>query len=311
MIRQGYNEELDQLKSDMTNSQGLIAAVEAREKERTGIPKLKIGYNRVFGYYIEISNSYKNDAPDDYIRKQTLTNCERFITPELKELENRILGASDKAVRLESELFDQVRKTVAAELDRVQRTANAVARLDVLQSFAAVSAAGDYVRPEVNLNGRLILRDSRHPVVEKLLRGAPFVPNDVTLDMGENRIAIITGPNMAGKSTYMRQTALILLMAQIGCFVPASFAEVGIVDSIFTRVGASDDLSAGQSTFMVEMTEVADILKNATEKSFIIFDEIGRGTSTFDGMSIARAVLEYVADPKLFGRQDDVCDALS
>ena len=301
MIRQGYNEELDQLKSDMTNSQGLIAAVEAREKERTGIPKLKIGYNRVFGYYIEISNSYKNDAPDDYIRKQTLTNCERFITPELKELENRILGASDKAVRLESELFDQVRKTVAAELDRVQRTANAVARLDVLQSFAAVSAAGDYVRPEVNLNGRLILRDSRHPVVEKLLRGAPFVPNDVTLDMGENRIAIITGPNMAGKSTYMRQTALILLMAQIGCFVPASFAEVGIVDSIFTRVGASDDLSAGQSTFMVEMTEVADILKNATEKSFIIFDEIGRGTSTFDGMSIARAVLEYVADPKLLG----------
>ena len=301
MIRQGYNEELDQLKSDMTNSQGLIAAVEAREKERTGIPKLKIGYNRVFGCYIEISNSYKNDAPDDYIRKQTLTNCERFITPELKELENRILGASDKAVRLESELFDQVRKTVAAELGRVQRTANAIARLDVLQSFAAVSAAGDYVRPEVNLNGRLILRDSRHPVVEKLLRGAPFVPNDVTLDMGENRIAIITGPNMAGKSTYMRQTALILLMAQIGCFVPASFAEVGIVDSIFTRVGASDDLSAGQSTFMVEMTEVADILKNATEKSFIIFDEIGRGTSTFDGMSIARAVLEYVADPKLLG----------
>lgn len=301
MIRQGYNEELDQLKSDMTNSQGLIAAVEAREKERTGIPKLKIGYNRVFGYYIEISNSYKNDAPDDYIRKQTLTNCERFITPELKELENRILGASDKAVRLESELFDEVRKTVAAELGRVQRTANAIARLDVLQSFAAVSAAGDYVRPEVNLNGRLILRDSRHPVVEKLLRGAPFVPNDVTLDMGENRIAIITGPNMAGKSTYMRQTALILLMAQIGCFVPASFAEVGIVDSIFTRVGASDDLSAGQSTFMVEMTEVADILKNATEKSFIIFDEIGRGTSTFDGMSIARAVLEYVADPKLLG----------
>ena len=301
MIRQGYNEELDQLKSDMTNSQVLIAAVEAREKERTGIPKLKIGYNRVFGYYIEISNSYKNDAPDDYIRKQTLTNCERFITPELKELENRILGASDKAVRLESELFDQVRKTVAAELGRVQRTANAIARLDVLQSFAAVSAAGDYVRPEVNLNGRLILRDSRHPVVEKLLRGAPFVPNDVTLDMGENRIAIITGPNMAGKSTYMRQTALILLMAQIGCFVPASFAEVGIVDSIFTRVGASDDLSAGQSTFMVEMTEVADILKNATEKSFIIFDEIGRGTSTFDGMSIARAVLEYVADPKLLG----------
>ena len=301
IIREGYDAELDQLKSDMANSQGLIAAVEAREKERTGIPKLKIGYNRVFGYYIEISNSYKNEAPEDYIRKQTLTNCERFITPELKELENRILGASDKAVRLESELFDAVRSAVAAELDRVQRTANAVARLDVLRSFASASAAGGYVRPEVNLSGRLILRDSRHPVVEKLLHGAPFVPNDVDLDMGENRIAIITGPNMAGKSTYMRQTALIILMAQIGCFVPASSAEIGIVDSIFTRVGASDDLSAGQSTFMVEMTEVADILKNATAKSFIIFDEIGRGTSTFDGMSIARAVLEYVADPKFLG----------
>ncbi|HIS49152.1 MAG TPA: DNA mismatch repair protein MutS [Candidatus Gallacutalibacter pullistercoris] len=301
IIHAGYSEELDQLRSDMTGGKGLLASVEARERERTGIPKLKIGYNRVFGYYIEVTNSYRSQVPDEYIRKQTLTNCERYITPELKELENRILGASDRSVQLESRLFEEVRKKVAAEMGRVQMTARAVAALDVVASFAQVSAARDYVRPTVNVSGRLILKDSRHPVVEALLHGAPFVPNDVELDMNRNRVAIITGPNMAGKSTYMRQIALIVLMAQIGCFVPAASAEIGIVDGIYTRVGASDDLAAGQSTFMVEMTEVADILRHATPNSLLVLDEIGRGTSTFDGMSIARAVLEYVADPKLLG----------
>lgn len=301
MMKAGYNEELDLLKGDMSNGKGIIAKIEAQERERTGIPKLKVGYNRVFGYYIEISNGYKDQAPPEYIRKQTLTNCERFITSELKELEGKILGAHDKSIQLETQLFDEVRKAVAAQLCRVQSTARAIAQLDVLNSFAQVSVGNNYTRPIVNLSGKIILRDSRHPVVEVLLDGAPFVPNDVELDKNENRVAIITGPNMAGKSTYMRQTALIVLMAQIGCFVPASDAEIGIVDSIFTRVGASDDLAAGQSTFMVEMTEVADILKNATSNSLLILDEIGRGTSTFDGMSIARAVLEYVADTKLLG----------
>ncbi|TGJ78062.1 DNA mismatch repair protein MutS [Caproiciproducens galactitolivorans] len=300
IIKPGYNEELDLLKGDMSDGRGIIAQIEAQERERTGIPKLKVGYNRVFGYYIEISNSYKNQAPPEYIRKQTLTNCERFITPQLKELEGKILGAHDKSVQLEFQLFDAIRKEVAAQLTRVQKTAHAVARLDVLASFAQVSADNHYVRPIVNLDGKLILKESRHPVVEALL-DAPFVPNDVMLDKNENRVAIITGPNMAGKSTYMRQVALIVIMAQIGCFVPASYAEIGITDSIFTRVGASDDLASGQSTFMVEMSEVADILKNATPNSLLILDEIGRGTSTFDGMSIARAVLEYVADKKLLG----------
>ena len=300
MIKPGYNEELDLLKGDMSDGRGIIAQIEAQEREKTGIPKLKVGYNRVFGYYIEISNGYKDQAPSEYIRKQTLTNCERFITPELKELEGRILGAHDKAVQLEYQLFDEVRKQVAAQLTRVQKTAHAVARLDVLTSFAQVSVDHNYTRPIVNLDGKIILKESRHPVVEVLL-DAPFVPNDVLLDQNENRVAIITGPNMAGKSTYMRQTALIVIMAQIGCFVPAAFAEIGITDSIFTRVGASDDLTSGQSTFMVEMSEVADIIKNATEKSLLILDEIGRGTSTFDGMSIARAVLEYVANQQLLG----------
>lgn len=300
MIKPGYNEELDLLKGDMSDGRGIIAQIEAQERERTGISKLKVGYNRVFGYYIEISNGYKDQAPPEYIRKQTLTNCERFITPELKELEGKILGAHDKSVQLEFQLFDAVRKEVAAQLTRVQKTAHAVAQLDVLTSFAQVSADNHYIRPVVNLDGKLILKESRHPVVEILL-DAPFVPNDVTLDQNENRVAIITGPNMAGKSTYMRQAALIVIMAQIGCFVPASYAEIGITDSIYTRVGASDDLASGQSTFMVEMSEVADIMKNATENSLLILDEIGRGTSTFDGMSIARAVLEYVADKKLLG----------
>lgn len=301
IIRAGYSEELDLLRSDMTGGKGLLASVEARERERTGIPKLKIGYNRVFGYYIEITNSYRDQVPEEYIRKQTLTNCERYITPELKELENRILGASDRSVQLESRLFEEVRKKIAGEMGRVQMTARAVAALDVVVSFAQVSVKRDYVRPTVNVSGRLVLKDSRHPVVEALLDGSPFVPNDVELDMNQNRVAIITGPNMAGKSTYMRQIALIVLMAQIGCFVPAASAEIGIVDGIYTRVGASDDLAAGQSTFMVEMTEVADILRHATSNSLLVLDEIGRGTSTFDGMSIARAVLEHVADPKLLG----------
>jgi len=300
IILPGYNEELDLLKGDMSDGRGIIAQIEAQEREKTGIPKLKVGYNRVFGYYIEISNAYKDQAPPEYIRKQTLTNCERFITPELKELEGKILGAHDKSVQLEFQLFDAVRNSVAAQLARVQTTANAIARLDVLTSFAQVSADHHYIRPNVNLDGKIILKESRHPVVEVLL-DAPFVPNDVMLDKDENRVAIITGPNMAGKSTYMRQTALIVIMAQIGCFVPASYAEIGITDSIFTRVGASDDLASGQSTFMVEMSEVADIVKNATDKSLLILDEIGRGTSTFDGMSIARAVLEYVANKQLLG----------
>ena len=300
MIRPGYNDELDLLKGDMSDGRGVIARIEEQERERTGIPKLKVGYNRVFGYYIEISNAYKDQAPPEYIRKQTLTNCERFITPELKELEGRILGAHDKSVQLEYQLFDEVRAEVAEQLSRVQKTAHAIAQLDVLTSFAQVSVDNNYTRPVVNLDGKIILKESRHPVVEALL-DAPFVPNDVLLDMNENRVAIITGPNMAGKSTYMRQTALLVLMAQIGCFVPASYAEIGIVDSIFTRVGASDDLASGQSTFMVEMSEVAEIIRSATSRSLLILDEIGRGTSTFDGMSIARAVLEYVADKQLLG----------
>ncbi len=300
IIRPGYSEELDLLKGDMTDGRGVIARIEAQEREKTGIPKLKIGYNRVFGYYIEIPNAFKDKAPPEYTRKQTLTNCERFITPELKELEGRILGAHDKSVQLEYELFSAVRKRVAEQTDRVQRTAQAVARLDVLLSFAQVSVDRGYTRPVVNLGGKIALKGGRHPVVEALLE-EPFVPNDALLDKDENRVAIITGPNMAGKSTYMRQIALIVIMAQIGCFVPAAGAEIGITDAIFTRVGASDDLAAGQSTFMVEMAEVADIVKNATADSLLILDEIGRGTSTYDGMSIARAVLEYVADKRLLG----------
>lgn len=301
LIREGYNKEIDYLKGDMSDSTGILAKLEARQREKTGIPKLKIGYNRVFGYYIEVSNSYKNLVPDEYIRKQTLANCERYITQELKELEGKILGAKDRAISLEYQLFTQVREKVSANLERIQTTAHAIAQLDVLTSFANTAVDMRYCRPEMNLDGHIVIKDGRHPVVEKLLKDTPFVPNDVNLDNKENRVAIITGPNMAGKSTYMRQTALIVLMAQIGSFVPASSAEISITDAIFTRVGASDDLASGQSTFMVEMTEVADIIKNATSKSLLILDEIGRGTSTFDGMSIARAVLEYVADKRKLG----------
>ncbi len=300
MIRPGYNAELDELRSIMKDGKSVMTRIEAEEKEKYGIKTLKVGYNRVFGYYIEISRLYSDQVPPHYIRKQTLANAERYITQELKELEAKVLGARDHAHALEYQLLCQVRETVASQLVRIQTTATALASLDVLASFAQVAATSNYCRPEVDMSGRIHIQNGRHPVVENL-SNAPFVPNDTTLDNGENRVAIITGPNMAGKSTYMRQTALIVLMAQIGSFVPADSATIGIVDSIFTRVGASDDLAAGQSTFMVEMSEVASILRNATSNSLIVFDEIGRGTSTFDGMSIARAVLEYVANPARIG----------
>ena len=302
IIREGYSAELDAVKNDMKNGKQLIAELEAREREATGIPKLRVGFNRVFGYYLEVSNSFKDKTPQHYIRKQTLANGERYITEDLKVLENRILGASEKSIAMESKLFEDVRHKIADQLTRIQETAKAIAQLDVLASFATVSIRNDYTRPSITMNGRIYLKDSRHPVVETLLGGSqPFVPNDLDMDPNNNRVSIITGPNMAGKSTYMRQVAVIVIMAQIGCFVPASKAEIGIVDGIYTRVGASDDLAAGQSTFMVEMAEVADILKNATADSLLILDEIGRGTSTFDGMSIARAVIEYVHDKKLCG----------
>lgn len=301
MIKKGYNPDLDILLTDMNDSKGILARIEAEQREKAGIPKLRVGYNKVFGYYIEVTNSYKDLVPENYIRKQTLTNCERYITQDLKDIEGRILGAKDRSVAMEYTLFDNVRKTVANNLERIQKTAKAIAVLDVLVSLANVAADNRYVRPEVNLSTVIRLKDSRHPVVEALLNDTPFVPNDVYLDSAGERVAIITGPNMAGKSTYMRQVALIVLMAQMGSFVPASSATIGVVDSIFTRVGASDDLASGQSTFMVEMSEVANIVKSATSKSLLILDEIGRGTSTFDGMSIARAVLEYCADRKKLG----------
>lgn len=301
LIKSGYNSEIDELKSIMTDGAGVIASIESEQRELTGIPKLKVGYNRVFGYYIEVSNSYKDMVPDTYVRKQTLTNCERYITQELKELEGRIIGAKDRSVALEYEVFSGVRNTVAQEVERLQQTAKKLASLDVLASLAEVAVSNNYVCPVISNDGKIEIKDGRHPVVEALLEDAPFVPNDTVLDRDDNRCAIITGPNMAGKSTYMRQIALITLLAQIGSFVPAKSAKIGIVDAIFTRVGASDDLATGQSTFMVEMNEVAAILKNATPASLIILDEIGRGTSTFDGMSIARAVLEFVCKKKTLG----------
>lgn len=299
MIKDGYNEELDNLRDIVTNGKGYLAQIEADEREKTGIPKLKIGYNKVFGYYIEVPKSFKGDVPDNYIRKQTLTNAERYITGDLKELESKVLGAQERITHLEYELFCQVRDTIAESLVRIQTTSHAVAALDVLCSFAKVSVDNNYVCPIITDDGRIEIQEGRHPVVEKMLKGAPFVPNDTLLDRNENMAAVITGPNMAGKSTFMRQVALIVIMAQIGCFVPARKAKICLCDSIFTRVGASDDLGSGQSTFMVEMNEVAMILKNATKNSLIILDEIGRGTSTFDGMSIAQAVLEYVTSRKI------------
>ena len=300
IIKNGYNEEVDRLRSDMKHGTGFIDEIEARERERTGIKNLRVRYNKIFGYYIEVTNSFLDKVPEDYIRKQTLTNCERFITEELKGIEKRVLTAKDRIVQIEYELFDGVRKKAAAELKRFQQTAAAIAKADVLRSFAEVSVNNRYVRPLVNDTGTVRIIAGRHPVVEQVIN-TPFVANDTLLDMQDDRCAVITGPNMAGKSTYMRQVAIIVLMAQTGCFVPAQSAEIGLVDAIFTRVGASDDLAAGKSTFMVEMSEVADILKNATKKSLLILDEIGRGTSTFDGMSIARAVLEFVNDRKKLG----------
>lgn len=301
IIKDGYNEEVDSLREIMNHGQDFLSKIEAREKEKTGIKTLKISYNRVFGYYIEVSKSFINQVPEDYIRKQTLTNCERYITGELKELENKVLGAKERIVSLETEIFDSVRKEVASKLNRIQKTAKAVAELDTLVSFAQVAVDNNYCCPDVSLDGRIEIHDGRHPVVEQVLGDTPFVPNDTLLDLNENQISVITGPNMAGKSTYMRQVALISLMSQIGSFVPATSAKLSVVDKIFTRVGASDDLASGQSTFMVEMNEVANILKNGTKNSLLVFDEIGRGTSTFDGMSIARAVVEFVADKKKLG----------
>lgn len=301
LIQRGYHDEIDHLRDLASGGKGEIAAIEQQEREKTGISKLKISYNRVFGYYIGVSKSNADLVPEHYIRKQTLANCERYITEELKKLESTVLGAQERLTTLEYEVFVAIRDRVAAEVHRVQRTAQALAGLDVLCALAQVASDYHYVCPTVDFSGRIDIRDGRHPVVERILKDNLFIPNDTVLDNGENRVSIITGPNMAGKSTYMRQVALITIMAQIGSFVPAASAHIGVADRVFTRVGASDDLASGQSTFMVEMSEVAEILKNATKSSLLILDEIGRGTSTYDGMSIARAVIEYVADPKKVG----------
>lgn len=301
VIREGYDKQLDEARHLSKDIRGILAEIEEREKDATGIRTLRIGYNRVFGYYIEVSNSFKDQVPAHYIRKQTLTNAERYITEEIKELEERVLHAQQEGIDRAAELYEQVRATVAAELPRIQQTAAAVAGLDMLCSLATVALNNNYCCPTVDLSDEIEISEGRHPVVEQLLDGVPFVPNDTKLNNRENQIAVLTGPNMAGKSTYMRQVALIVLMAQVGSFVPAASAHIGIVDGIYTRVGASDDLTTGQSTFMVEMSEVANILKEATEKSLLILDEIGRGTSTYDGMSIARAVIEYIADRKKLG----------
>lgn len=301
LIKEGFDAEVDKLRSAKTDGKNWLAKLEASERERTGIKNLRIKYNRVFGYYFEVSNSFKNMVPDDYIRKQTLTNAERYTMPALKELEDAILGAEDKLFSLEYDIFTEVREKIAAEVVRIQTTAGAIARADVFASLAVAAGQNDYVRPKVNDDGVINIQGGRHPVVEKMIPGSMFIENDTYLDNGENRISIITGPNMAGKSTYMRQTALIVLMTQIGSYIPAKSADIGIVDRIFTRVGASDDLASGQSTFMVEMTEVANILRNATASSLLILDEIGRGTSTFDGLSIAWAVVEHIANPSLLG----------
>ena len=300
-IKEGYHEEVDRLRHAKTEGKSWLAKLEAEEREKTGIKTMKVKYNKVFGYYLEVTNSYKDMVPDYYTRKQTLTNAERYITPELKELEETILGSEDKLTALEYDLYVEVRGKIADEILRIQKTAHAIAGVDVFASLALVAERGNYVKPSINEKGVLDIKNGRHPVVEKMIPNDMFIANDTYLDNGKNRISIITGPNMAGKSTYMRQTALIVLMAQIGSFVPADAAKIGLVDRIFTRVGASDDLASGQSTFMVEMTEVANILRNATRNSLLILDEIGRGTSTFDGLSIAWAVVEYISNPKLLG----------
>ena len=301
IIKEGYNEEVDRLRRAKSEGKDWLAALETTEREKTGIKNLKIRYNKVFGYYLEVSNSFKNQVPDYYVRKQTLANAERYIIPELKELEDTILGAEDKLFALEYELYAEIRNQIAGEITRIQKTANAISKLDVIASLALVAEKNNYVRPKINEKGVIDIKEGRHPVVEKMIPNDLFISNDTYLDDKKHRISIITGPNMAGKSTYMRQTALIVLMAQIGSFVPAATANIGMVDRIFTRVGASDDLASGQSTFMVEMNEVANILRNATNKSLLILDEIGRGTSTFDGLSIAWAVVEHISNSKLLG----------
>ena len=301
IIKTGYSEQVDSLRNVKTERKKWLAELEAEDKERTGIKNLRIKYNRVFGYYFEVTNSFLELVPDDYVRKQTLTNAERFTTPRLKELEDTILNAEDRLFSLEYDLFVEIRERLAKNVDRILKSAAAVALADAYASLGYVAAAGGYVRPSINEKGIIDIKDGRHPVVEQLTKDEMFVANDTYLDNSSNRISVITGPNMAGKSTYMRQVALIVLMAQIGSFVPATSANIGIVDRIFTRVGASDDLSSGRSTFMVEMTEVANILRNATPKSLLILDEIGRGTSTFDGLSIAWAVIEYISNTKLLG----------
>ena len=301
IIREGYNEQVDTYRNSKTQGKSWLAQLEAEEKEKTGIRNLKIKYNKVFGYYLEVTNSFKDLVPEYYTRKQTLTNAERYITPKLKELEDMILGAEDKLFALEYDLFCQVREELAAQIPRIQETAKAIAQLDVYASLSVVAQRNNYVRPTVNTKGVIDIKNGRHPVVEKMINNDMFIANDTYLDNGSKRVSVITGPNMAGKSTYMRQTALIVLMAQIGSFVPAEKAKIGVVDRIFTRVGASDDLASGQSTFMVEMTEVANILRNATAKSLLILDEIGRGTSTFDGLSIAWAVIEHISNTKFLG----------
>ena len=301
IIREGYNEQVDTYRNSKTQGKSWLAQLEVEEKEKTGIRNLKIKYNKVFGYYLEVTNSFKDLVPEYYTRKQTLTNAERYITPKLKELEDMILGAEDKLFALEYDLFCQVREELAAQIPRIQETAKAIAQLDVYASLSVVAQRNNYVRPTVNTKGVIDIKNGRHPVVEKMINNDMFIANDTYLDNGSKRVSVITGPNMAGKSTYMRQTALIVLMAQIGSFVPAEKAKIGVVDRIFTRVGASDDLASGQSTFMVEMTEVANILRNATAKSLLILDEIGRGTSTFDGLSIAWAVIEHISNTKLLG----------
>ena len=299
MIRRGFSADIDYYDQIKNNGEDIMRSIEEREKQETGIRTLKVDYNKVFGYYIEVSKSFISDVPDRFIRKQTLTNCERYITQELKEMENTIFGAEEKLASLEYDMFVSLRNFVSNNADRIRKTATSIAELDVYRSLAEVAVKNSYVCPEVDFSSDLIIKDGRHPVVEKFVSDSYFVPNDTTLNTSDSRVMIITGPNMAGKSTYMRQVAIITLMAQIGSFVPAAEAKIGIVDKIFTRVGASDDLASGQSTFMLEMSEVAAILKNATKKSLIIYDEVGRGTSTYDGMAIARAVVEYTYSKKI------------
>ena len=301
IIKDGFHEQVDSLRKAKTEGKNWLAQLEEEDRERTGIKNLKIKYNKVFGYYFEVTNSAKNLVPDDYIRKQTLANAERYTTPKLKEMEDTILNAEDKLFALEYEIFCTIRDKVGEEIERIQKTAKALAVVDTLCSFSLVAEQNRYVRPKLNEKGIINIKDGRHPVVEKMIVNDMFITNDTYLDNNKHCVSVITGPNMAGKSTYMRQTALIVLMAQIGCFVPASSANIGIVDRIFTRVGASDDLASGQSTFMVEMNEVANILRNATSNSLLILDEIGRGTSTFDGLSIAWAVIEHISNIRVLG----------